>query len=194
MAAPRRRASRTASASAALAASSLAWASLYARAASLTASSPSLFTSHLLTIRYVPYHTGLVWGLGESQAESWADTPHAQKGGERGQCRTPLPITHVSPGRSQPPRRGSPHAWGRRCRFSYNVPDVGPSPHAWGAIARSGPDHPHVRGADVHEPNGAAPQRTTRRRSYPQFWGYGAQHRPRRRRARRSHAPGLFHA
>src|SRR5690554_3373737 len=142
MAAPRRRASRTASASAALAASSLAWASLYARAASLTASSPSLFTSHLLTVRYVPYHTGLVWGLGESQAESWAGAPHAQKGGERGQCRTPLPITHVSPGRSRIPRDwGSPHAWGRRCRFSYNVPDVGPSPHAWGADCevRTGP-------------------------------------------------------
>lgn len=42
-------------------------------------------------------------------------------------------------------------------------------------IARSGPDHPHVRGADVHEPNGAAPRRTTRYRSFPQFWGYGAQ-------------------
>jgi len=29
-------------------------------------------------------------------------------------------------------------------------------PHMRGEqIARSGPDHPHVRGADVHEPNGA---------------------------------------
>ena len=35
--------------------------------------------------------------------------------------------------------------------------------------------HPHVRGADAHEPNGGALQRTTRRRGFPQFWGYGAQ-------------------
>src|SRR5690606_26549989 len=147
MAAPRRRASRTASASAVLAASSLAWASLYARAASLTASSPSLFTSHLLTVRYVPYHTGSVRGLGESQAESWADTPHAQKRrGSADSAALPLPITHVSLGRSRIPRDwGSPHAWGRRCRFSYNVQELGPSPHAWGADLRSGPDHPHVR-------------------------------------------------
>src|SRR5690606_12805081 len=66
-AAPRRRASRTASASAALAVSSLARASLYTRAASLTASSPSLFTPHLLTVRDVPYQTGLAWGLGRGQ-------------------------------------------------------------------------------------------------------------------------------
>jgi len=37
--------------------------------------------------------------------------------------------------------------------------------------------HPHVRGADVHEPNGAALPRTTRYRDFPQFWGYGAQRR-----------------
>src|SRR5690606_19794000 len=144
MAAPRRRASRTASASAALAASSLAWASLYARAASLTASSPSLFTSHLLTVRYVPYHTGLVWGLAESQAESWADTPHAKKRGERGQCRTPLPITHVSPGRSRIPRDwGSPHAWGRRWENS---------PETCRKLV-----HPHMRGEQLRGPDRTIP-------------------------------------
>src|SRR5690606_41476118 len=35
--------------------------------------------------------------------------------------------------------------------------------------------HPHVRGADAHESSGAALQYTTRRRGFPQLWGYGAQ-------------------
>ena len=74
-------------------------ASLYARAASLTASSPSLFTPHLLAVRDVPYHTGLVWGLGRSQAESCTATPHAQKRrGSAVAAALPLPVTHVSPG------------------------------------------------------------------------------------------------
>lgn len=51
----------------------------------------------------------------------------------------PLPVTHVSPGCSQSPRRGSPHAWGmgdlsQTCRKLV---------------------HPHMRGVDTPEPNGA---------------------------------------
>src|SRR5690554_3540329 len=104
------------------------------------------------------------------------NTPPQKKKGERGRYRAPLVSSHSrESGYSQPRDGDSPHAWGRRCRFSYNVQELGPSPHAWGADLRPGPDHPHVRGADVHEPNGSALQRTTRYRSYPQFWGYGDQ-------------------
>jgi len=100
---------------------------------------------------------------------------HKKKGGARPLPRSP---SHYSrePGRSQIPRDGDPHMRGEDAGRSLpNVLGVGPSPHAWGADLRSGPDHPHVRGADVPEPNGAALQRTTRYRAFPQFWGYGAQ-------------------
>ena len=55
--------------------------------------------------------------------------------------------------------------------------------------------HPHVRGADVHEPSGAILQRTTRYRDFPQFWGYGAQATSvEAERTALVSGPGLFHA
>ena len=60
------------------------------------------------------------------------------------------------------------------------TPRVG-DPHMRGEDAAGFPTtcrmlvHPHVRGADVHELNGAALQRTTRYRDFPQFWGCGGQ-------------------
>lgn len=91
-------------------------------------------------------------------------------------ARPPLPVAHVSLGRSQTPGLGIPTCVGCAGRSLPEMCRMSVHPHMRGEqVAKSGPDHPHVRGADVHEPNGAALQRTTRRRGFPQFWGCGAQ-------------------
>jgi len=74
---------------------------------------------------------------------------HKKKEGARGSGRAPpLPVTHVSLGCSHP-ELGIPTCVGKTLQtFSTTYRML---------------VHPHVRGADVHEPNGAILQRTTRR-------------------------------
>src|SRR5690606_264378 len=80
-----------------------------------------------------------------------------QKKGGAAATALPLPTTHVSPGRSQSPETGIPTCVGKTLQVFSTTFRNWVHPHMRGEqVARSGPDHPHVRGADVHEPSGAA--------------------------------------
>src|SRR5690606_9814685 len=141
--------------------------------------SPPLPTLAFLQVAPTPGNPSSVLQRQPRPAQHHKKQHNTTKKGGRGRYRAPLPIAHVSPGRSQNPGTGFPTCVGKTLGELSQT--------CWELV------HPHVRGADAHEPSGAALQYTTRRRGFPQLWGYGAQP-PSSTPSTRLPFPELFHA